>query len=156
MNSQAVHLIHESILCVQITSGRADFLTETPQWKVLAGTKCWAFDLPTQIFFDLQSYLTYIFMAPHSQASLKWPVLWGPLCWSRQQTIQSSVYTYPEPVLLERVCCRSAWLTYFGNWVQLWLAAPGVPNGLPSKNYPGPMLLNLHWRSKLENVFVGN
>ena len=34
-------------------------LTEIPQWRVLAGTEFWTCDPPTQIFFDLHSYIFF-------------------------------------------------------------------------------------------------
>ena len=74
---------------------------QIPHWQVLPGTEFWICDLPTQIFAAESS----IFMAPHSQYSR------GPLCSGRQQAVQITVQTFPEPVHLERVCRPSAWLT---------------------------------------------
>ena len=67
-----------------------------------------------------------------------------PLCSDCQQAIWNTVQTCPEPVRLERVCRPSAWLTCSRNGARLWFCQQHqeFPSGLPSKYYPGPMLLN--------------
>ena len=42
--------------CVYKYQEEEYILTEITLWKVFAGTKFWAFDLLTQIFFYLQGY----------------------------------------------------------------------------------------------------
>ena len=57
----------------------------------------------------------------------------GSLCSSYQQAVWNTVYTFPGPVCLERVCCPSAWLTCSCYRARLWFlsAAPGVPKRSP-------------------------
>ena len=75
-----------------------------------------------RFFSNLQPYLPYR-IQPHGRAPFKWPVLWGPLCSSRQQAVRNTVQTFPQPVSLERVCRTSAWLTalFISNGSKLWL-----------------------------------
>ena len=84
-------------------------------------------------------------MAPHGQAPFKWPVLWGPLCSSRQQAVR------PQSKLSQSLYALKEFAAHL-----LGLHAPATepsfgfcqqhlefPSGLPSKHFPGPMLLNL-------------
>ena len=72
-----------------------------------------------RFFSNLQPYLPYR-IQPHGRAPFKWPVLWGPLCSSRQQAVRNTVQTFPQPVSLERVCRTSAWLTCSRKGARLW------------------------------------
>ena len=52
--------------CAYKSQEEGYILTDIPQWKVLAGTKLWTCDVPTQICFDLHPYL------PHRNLPFSW------------------------------------------------------------------------------------
>ena len=137
--------------CVCKSQEEGDIITEIPLQKVVAGTKFWTCDLTTQIFFNLKPYLPCRIwpfswlhtIGPHSSGHYSG----GPHCSSSQQAVWNTVQTFQEPVCLERVCCPSAWFPCSRNGAQLWFCQHmEFPNGLPSKYYPGPMLLNFSIR----------
>ena len=67
--SQLIHISLEIILCGQITTENLDFNRDSGE-KLLAGTEFPTFNLPTQIFFDLQPCLSSGFGHFHGSA---WP-----------------------------------------------------------------------------------
>ena len=80
MYSQSIHLTHELILCIQIKRGRVHFnrdsTAKSPCWhQVLNLWPSHPDLLQSAAIPSLQDLA--IFMAPHSRAPFKWPVLWG-------------------------------------------------------------------------------
>ena len=106
----------------------------------------WTCDLPTQIFFwfvglpSLQDLA--IFMAPHSLAPFKWPVLWRTTLQQSPARCREHSQDFPWVCMpwqsLLPICLaymlpqRSPALGFFQQHLEF-------PSRLPSKYYPGPM-----------------
>ena len=147
MYSQTIHLTHELKSCIQIIRRRVDFNGDSTV-KVPCRRRDSNRDHPTQVLSfaaapSLQDLA--IFMAPHGRAPFKWPVLWGTTFqWSPASSLEHS----PD---FPRAC--TPWKRFAAHLLGWYAPAtePGFgfcqqhqefPSGLPSKYYPGPMLLN--------------
>ena len=147
MYSQSIQLTHELILCIQITRGRVHFNRDST-----AKSPCWHRVLnlwpsnPDLLWFAAVPSLQdlAIFMAPHGRAPFKWPVLWGT---ALQQSPASCLEHSPDfcragttwkslpPICLAYKLPRQSPAWFCQQHLEF-------PSSLPSKYYPGPMLLN--------------
>ena len=136
MYSQTIHLTHELKSCIQIIRRRVDFNGDSTV-KAPCRRRDSNRDHPTQVLSfaaapSLQDLA--IFMAPHSRAPFKWPVLWGTTFqWSPASSLEHS----PD---FPRAC--TPWKRFAAHLLGLYApatepgfgflsAAPGVPKRSP-------------------------
>ena len=128
MYSQPIYFTHELILCVQITGGRVNFNRDSAMknpcfepvtFRPRSSSICHLTHLTGFGHFCGSTQV-----GPHSSGQYSR----GLLCSSRQQAVQNTVLTFPEPVRLERVCRQSDWFTSSLNGARLWVLSgpPGV------------------------------